>query len=128
MMKQRILHRRDFVVPGRRVCNVSLAAGINMFDMPRTNNFVEDSEITKTHAIRYLRNSPWLDPDLADDGLEHRANGWAEMTDGLEKLVFGIGITENNRHVILQQSAMACVPSAWLCLLWITKKRLIFTL
>jgi hypothetical protein len=63
--------------------------------------------------MRFLRHSPFvrISNSIGLETIEDDHELWAGAFDSLNKKLHAIGITDNGKHVILQQTAKSCVPS-----------------
>lgn len=112
--------QRSFVIPDRRQPCISGIDTIHIEESSQSDKFLDDADIIEVHAMRFRHNSPFLKP-LTDDfieylkteetfvtnkGIVNRDTMWkAIIDDMMNKDLHAIGITKDNRHVVLQRGA-----------------------
>jgi hypothetical protein len=111
---------RPFIIPPLRICNFAHHVDSN-YKIERYKNafFIAEDEIVDVHPIRFLRNSPFVPEFMMDKdsllfclrrfGKDHSM--WIEETDVLIKKLHAIAITEDGRHIILQQACKSYMPT-----------------
>lgn len=112
--ENQITAERGLITPKRRSCGFGLFDSIKNATLSTKTSFIKDEEIIGIHPMRFLRNSPFVNkvdlspgqhPKELDDII------WNSLFEGLDKQLHAIGVTEDGRHVILQQAVKSCVPS-----------------
>ena len=110
---------RERVLPQRRVCN------FGPMDPPHQQKraegqilspFITDEQIVSVHPMRFLRHSPFIERELAMDEfylavLDKKPSLWGEVFIATAKSIDAVAVTEQGRHVILQQAVKSCGPS-----------------
>lgn len=104
-----------FDIPKRRVCGFGNTANILTIQRTREMTFVTNDEIIKVHPMRFLPNSPFVteDPLSLEEYLNHieDESTWIGILDDEKKRVQAIAISEQGKHIILQQTVASDVPT-----------------
>lgn len=109
---QQIIEREP-IIPIRRTCGSS---GFESHTgRAQLDNFITETEIIKVHPIRFLSQSPFA--NTSDKNLKFYSKikddnpMWESLFHSYNKQLLAIAVTENGKHVILQQSVRSCVPT-----------------
>ena len=103
---------RTFIIPARRVCNFGVTNSLNTIRLAKRTAFITDDEIIKVHPLQFLRNSPFMSESFKEYIDQYSKNELKSLFDDLiNKELHAIAITENGKHVILQQAVKSCVPT-----------------
>ena len=107
---------REFIVPQRRVCGPG-GASMHTVEMSEHAIFIPENKIKFKHPMRFLRLSPFVSSITEEDkefylSVSDTDAMWHPMLANFEnQTLHAIGLTQNGRHVILQQGVKSCVPT-----------------
>ncbi len=82
-----------------------------------STHFITDEQIVNVHPMRVLPNSPFIIRQDATKeeryltALDKHPHLWEKVLTATAKSIDAVAITEQGRHVILQQAAKSCGPS-----------------
>jgi hypothetical protein len=107
--------KRELIVPVRRICNFGGMESNYTIHLAKNSIFITDDEILKVHPVRFLSKSPFV-PKLSEEDKKHYAPDennffWESIFDSINKKLLAIAVTENDKHIILQQAVKSCVPT-----------------
>lgn len=118
-------NQRKTIIPTRRWPATSSVDSNRTIERAKKAVFIKDNEILQIHPMRYRRHSPFFKPltpeilnILEDDAVpaptiygKDRKGFLQNILDDLQKKLYAIAITDDDRHVILQQAIKSCVAS-----------------
>lgn len=101
-------------VPERRSCGVGGMESEPLVEAAKNAVFIADKEIIKIHPLKFLPKSPFITSDNEFWAFYEQITEepkWKNMVDSAKKQAQAIAITNEGKHVILQQAITSSVPT-----------------
>ncbi len=115
-----------FIIPERRFCNYGTMDSQCAIQKSKSTVFIRNEDILNVHPMRFLHHSPFVKLPTVHEieifkhfdqvpfqrGLQgEMTNVWTEVLGSLQKKLDAIAVTEQGKHVILQQSVHSSIST-----------------